>query len=172
MAAESAVKIIYSDEIGKAEDQKAFIQEKSAAYDALQNSPESAAARGYVDTVILPAATRKRVIAAFDMLATKREPGMDKKHGNRIGEVTVMMKKIALIIFTLMTIIGCTACGQTQRDLGDVMKKAAMNTVMGMGTVFLVLILISIIIYFLGFIGKAGNKNKTVKCLRRRRKRK
>lgn len=38
-------------------------------------------ARGYVDTVILPAATRKRVIAAFDMLATKREPGMDKKHG-------------------------------------------------------------------------------------------
>lgn len=74
-----------------------------------------------------------------------------------------MMKKIALIIFTLMTIIGCTACGQTQRDLGDVMKKAAMNTVMGMGTVFLVLILISIIIYFLGFIGKAGNKNKTVK---------
>ncbi|WP_418745826.1 acyl-CoA carboxylase subunit beta [Frisingicoccus sp.] len=81
MAAESAVKIIYSDEIGKAEDQKAFIQEKSAAYDALQNSPESAAARGYVDTVILPAATRKRVIAAFDMLATKREPGMDKKHG-------------------------------------------------------------------------------------------
>lgn len=74
-----------------------------------------------------------------------------------------MMKKIALIIFTLMTIIGCTACGQAQRDLGDVMKKAAMNTVMGMGTVFLVLILISIIIYFLGFIGKAGNKNKPVK---------
>ena len=81
MAAEPAVKIIYSDEIGKAEDQKAFIQEKSAAYDALQNSPESAASRGYVDTVILPAATRKRVIAAFDMLATKREPGIDKKHG-------------------------------------------------------------------------------------------
>ena len=46
-----------------------------------------------------------------------------------------MMKKIALIIFTLMTVIGCTACGQTQRDLGEVMKKAGMNTVMGMGTV-------------------------------------
>ena len=74
-----------------------------------------------------------------------------------------MMKKIALIIFTLMTVIGCTACGQTQRDLGEVMKRAGMNTVMGMGTVFLVLVLISIIIYFLGFIGKAGNKNKAVK---------
>ena len=51
-----------------------------------------------------------------------------------------MMKKIALIY------------------LGEVIKKAGMNTLMGMGTVFLVLILISIIIYFLGFIGKAGNK--------------
>ncbi len=81
MAAESAVKIIYSEDIGKAEDQKAFIQEKAGAYDELQNSPESAASRGYVDAVILPAATRKRVIAAFDMLATKREPAMDKKHG-------------------------------------------------------------------------------------------
>lgn len=73
-----------------------------------------------------------------------------------------MMKKIALIIFTLMTIIGCTACGQTQRDLGDVMKKAAMITVMGMGTVFLVLYSFHHYL-FLGFIGKAGNKNKTVK---------
>lgn len=81
MAAESAVKIIYSGDIRKAEDQKAFIEEKTGAYDELQNSPESAASRGYVDAVILPAATRKRVIAAFDMLATKREPVMDKKHG-------------------------------------------------------------------------------------------
>ena len=81
MEAESAVKIMYSEDIVKAEDQKAFIQEKAAAYDALQNSPESAASRGYVDAVILPAATRKRIIAAFDMLATKRESVMDKKHG-------------------------------------------------------------------------------------------
>ena len=81
MAAESAVKIIYSGDIRKAQDQKAFIQEKTGVYDELQNSPESAASRGYVDAVILPAATRKRVIAAFDMLATKREPVMDKKHG-------------------------------------------------------------------------------------------
>ena len=81
MAAESAVKIIYSGDIRKAEDQKAFIQEKTGAYDELQNSPESAASSGYVDAVILPAGPRKRVIAAFDMLATKREPVMDKKHG-------------------------------------------------------------------------------------------
>lgn len=81
MGAESAVKIIYTEEILKSENQKAFIQEKAEAYDMLQNSPESAASRGYVDAVILPAATRKRLIAAFDMLATKREAGMDKKHG-------------------------------------------------------------------------------------------
>lgn len=81
MEAEPAIKIIYSEDIGKAENPKAFIQEKTKAYDALLNSPESAASRGYVDAVILPAATRKRVIAAFDMLATKREPAVDKKHG-------------------------------------------------------------------------------------------
>ena len=81
MAAEPAVKIIYSEELEKTENAKDFIRERAEAYDALQNSPESAATRGYVDGIILPAATRKRVIAAFDMLATKRETGIDKKHG-------------------------------------------------------------------------------------------
>ena len=42
--------------------------------------------------------------------------------------------------------------------MGEIMKKAGLKTVMGMGTVFLVLILISIIIYLLGIIGKAQKK--------------
>ena len=70
-----------AEELEKTENAKDFIRERAEAYDALQNSPESAATRGYVDGIILPAATRKRVIAAFDMLATKRETGIDKKHG-------------------------------------------------------------------------------------------
>ena len=75
-----------------------------------------------------------------------------------------MMKKIALILFTLMTAVGCTACGQARTEsMGELMKGAGLNTVMGMGTVFLVLILISIIIYFLGFIGKARNKKVVTK---------
>jgi acetyl-CoA carboxylase carboxyltransferase component len=50
-------------------------------YAALQNSVNSAAARGYVDTIIDPADTRKYVISAFEMLYTKQVEGPMKKHG-------------------------------------------------------------------------------------------
>ena len=51
----------------------ASLNEKAAEYRNLQSGVESAAARGYVDTVIAPADTRKYVIGAFEMLFTKRE---------------------------------------------------------------------------------------------------
>lgn len=57
------------------------IKAKAAEYDQLQNSVETAAARGYVDTVINPAETRKYLIGTIDMLFTKREARFDKKHG-------------------------------------------------------------------------------------------
>jgi len=41
----------------------------------------AAAKRGYVDDIVNPEDTRKRVIAAFDMLFTKREDRPAKKHG-------------------------------------------------------------------------------------------
>ena len=43
-------------------------------------SAEAAARRGYVDDIIEPDATRKRLIAAFEMLATKVEERPVKKH--------------------------------------------------------------------------------------------
>ncbi len=58
-----------------------MIKEKEAEYKALQSSVESAARRGYVDTIIPPADTRKYVIGAFEMLFTKREDRPSKKHG-------------------------------------------------------------------------------------------
>ena len=70
-----AAKIMYAD--GDAATQK----EKAAEYAALQDSPLSAAARGYVDTIIQPVDTRKYVIGAFEMLFTKREDRPAKKHG-------------------------------------------------------------------------------------------
>lgn len=77
-----------------------------------------------------------------------------------------MMKKITLLLFTLLTVFSCTACGQARSEsMGELMKRAGLNTVMGMGTVFLVLILISIIIYLLGFIGKAQNKGTAAAAL-------
>ena len=50
-------------------------------YAALQNNVTSAAKRGYVDQIVDPADTRKYVIVAFEMLATKSEGRPEKKHG-------------------------------------------------------------------------------------------
>jgi len=80
MPAENAVKIIYNDEINASDDAKALIAEKAAAYAALQTSPESAAGRGYVDAVIEPERTRQHLIAAFEMLYSKRAVRPAKKH--------------------------------------------------------------------------------------------
>lgn len=81
MDATSAAKIMYADEISKASDVTSFISEKAAEYAALQSNVESAAARGYVDSVINPEDTRKYVAAAFEMLFSKSEVRLDKKHG-------------------------------------------------------------------------------------------
>lgn len=57
------------------------VNECAKEYEALQTSAASAARRGYVDTIIEPADTRKYVIGAFEMLFTKREDRPAKKHG-------------------------------------------------------------------------------------------
>lgn len=44
--------------------------------------------------------------------------------------------------------------------LGEKMEKAALNTLIGMGTVFAVLVIISIVIYLFRFIGKLQNIGK------------
>ena len=75
MAADMAAKIMYTD--ADADTLKA----KTEEYKALQSSPLSAAGRGYVDTIIEPADTRKYVIGAFEMLFTKSEDRPAKKHG-------------------------------------------------------------------------------------------
>nr|WP_027871049.1 carboxyl transferase domain-containing protein [[Eubacterium] cellulosolvens] len=75
MDALAAAKIICDGQSGDA------IKEQAEKYAALQNSVESAAARGYVDTVIDASETRKYLIGALDMLFTKREFRPDKKHG-------------------------------------------------------------------------------------------
>ena len=77
----SAAKIMYADEIAKADDKNALISEKAAAYAKLQASAESAAKRGYVDSIIAPETTRQIAAAAFEMLFTKREDRPAKKHG-------------------------------------------------------------------------------------------
>ena len=75
MDASLAAKIMYAGS------DAATLNEKAAKYKELQNGIGSAAARGYVDTVIKAEDTRKYVIGAFEMLFTKREDRPSKKHG-------------------------------------------------------------------------------------------
>ena len=70
-----------ADEIAASDNAVALINEKAAEYQNLQSSAMAAAKRGYVDDIVNPEDTRKRVIAAFDMLFTKREDRPAKKHG-------------------------------------------------------------------------------------------
>ena len=76
-----AVKIMYEKEIAAADDKKAVIADLKKNYTELQSSAIAAAKRGYIDDIIEPDATRKRLIAAFDMLYTKKEDRPYKKHG-------------------------------------------------------------------------------------------
>lgn len=81
MDPEMAVKIMYEDELAAADDKLAFIKEKKAEYVAALSGAASAASRGYIDDIIEPDATRKRVIAAIQMLLSKEEMRPYKKHG-------------------------------------------------------------------------------------------
>lgn len=82
MNSDSAVRIMYSEEIANSQDASTVIDEKISEFESMQSSPYAAASRGYVDDVIEPAATRKRVIAALEMLLSKRENRPAKKHGS------------------------------------------------------------------------------------------
>lgn len=75
MDAPSAAKILYADA------DAATLKKGAEDFRALQQNVNSAASRGYVDTIIEPQDTRKYVIGAFEMLYTKREDRPDRKHG-------------------------------------------------------------------------------------------
>jgi propionyl-CoA carboxylase beta chain len=82
MGIEGAVNIIFKDSIAAADDPAAERAKLVADYEAQFANPYVAAARGYVDDVIVPSETRPRLIAALEMLAGKRETNPRKKHGN------------------------------------------------------------------------------------------
>ena len=82
MGAAGAVNIIFKDEIAAAADPAAEQRRLVAEYEAGFNNPYVAAARGYIDDVIVPSETRPRLISALEMLADKRDTNPRKKHGN------------------------------------------------------------------------------------------
>lgn len=82
MGPEGAANIVFRKEIEDSHDPIATRQQKIEEYRSEFANPYRAAARGYVDDVIIPAESRPRLIAAFEMLAGKRETRPPKKHGN------------------------------------------------------------------------------------------
>lgn len=82
MGADGAANIIFSKEIKNASDGAARRKEKIAEYQETMMNPYVAASRGYVDDVIMPSETRKRIISALEAFRGKRVQKIPKKHGN------------------------------------------------------------------------------------------
>jgi len=82
MGADGAANIIFRKEIKESDDPVQTRTAKIKEYGDKFSNPYVAAARGYVDDVIEPCATRIRLISAFEMLESKKENRPAKKHGN------------------------------------------------------------------------------------------
>ena len=78
LSSKTGVQLLYEDKLHEGKKR----EELEAAYKAVDASPLMAAAAGCVDDVIEPAETRSRVIAALEMLASKRVSGVSRKHDN------------------------------------------------------------------------------------------
>ena len=81
---EAAVAVLYADEVQN--DKELSVEDARAKYAAQYVADVAgaihAAQAGLVDDVIEPAATRQLLIAALEMLASKRDSNPPKKHGN------------------------------------------------------------------------------------------
>ncbi|MDQ3963417.1 MAG: acyl-CoA carboxylase subunit beta [Actinomycetota bacterium] len=82
MGAEGAVNIIHRKEITGADDADAKRAELIGDYSERFSTPYIAAERGYVDAVIEPQDTRKKLVQSLEMLRSKRETIPQRKHGN------------------------------------------------------------------------------------------
>jgi propionyl-CoA carboxylase beta chain len=82
MGPEGAVNILYKRELDAAPDPAVARAEKVAEFRQKFANPFVAAARGYLDEIIRPRETRRKLIAALRNLENKRDKNPPKKHGN------------------------------------------------------------------------------------------
>ncbi len=82
MGAKGASEIIFRREITEADDPTAKLAEKEAEYAEKFAHPYRAARRGFIDEVIRPENTRRKLIKTFTMLEGKEVNRPDRKHGN------------------------------------------------------------------------------------------
>ena len=82
MGAEGAVNIVFRNELKAAADTDSERVKLTKDYEDKFNNPYIAAELGYIDEVIEPSLTRKRICESLDMLQNKRDRNPQKKHGN------------------------------------------------------------------------------------------
>jgi len=82
MGPKGASEVIYRREIQAAEDADAFLKEKMEQYRRTFATPFLAAQRGYIDDVIYPRSTRRRLIRSLQVLEGKQARAPLRKHGN------------------------------------------------------------------------------------------
>jgi propionyl-CoA carboxylase beta chain len=82
MGAKGAVEIIFKKDIEASTNKETATSEKVAEYTEKFANPYQAAARGFVDEVILPEVAREKLIKGFKMLENKVAEMPARKHGN------------------------------------------------------------------------------------------
>ena len=82
MGPEGAVSILYKKELEAAADPAAERAKRVSEFREKFANPYVAASHGFVDEVIQPRETRRKLILALGTLKTKREKNPPKKHGN------------------------------------------------------------------------------------------
>lgn len=83
MTGEAAIQVMWKDQIKASQGDAVKAREELAAkYEAEVADGVCAATAGLVDDVIDPADSRKMVIAALELLSSKRDSNPPKKHGN------------------------------------------------------------------------------------------
>ncbi len=78
MGPEGAVNILYRGKLEKEKDRQEIISEYKNNF----ANPYRAAELGYIDEIILPKETRKKLIQALEMTQNKSQSNPPKKHGN------------------------------------------------------------------------------------------
>jgi propionyl-CoA carboxylase beta chain len=82
MGPEGAVNVLYRRELQTAADPDGVRAQKIAEFREKFANPFIAAERGFVDEVIAPRQTRRKLIAALEMTRGKRDRNPPRKHGN------------------------------------------------------------------------------------------
>ena len=82
MGAKGAVEVLFRRDIESAEDPAARTAELEAEFRAKFANPYLAAMRGFIDDVIDPRETRRRLVSGLETMAEKRDRNPPKKHAN------------------------------------------------------------------------------------------